>query len=88
MKQGAEKQKEVTLIPEKSHSGAVEDAREELEAVVDEGGRVTLREQESEEGVKDDGDVCSSENGFDELRTDFEATQEQYTDRISICSLD
>lgn len=87
VKQGVEKRKEVPLIPEKPHSGAVE---EELNAVVDEGGCDTLLEQETEEGVKGNGDGgdCSSENGFEELMIDFEATQEQYTDEISICSLD
>lgn len=59
---------------------------------MDEGGCDTLLERETEDGVKGDGDgdggVCSSENGFDELMTNFEATQEKYTDQISICSLD
>lgn len=86
MKQGVEKQKEISFIPEKPNSGAVE---EELNAVVDDGGCNRIREQEPEEGVKGDGDGgdCSNENGFEELMTDFEANQEQYTDEITVCSL-
>lgn len=87
MNQGVEKQKEISFIPEKPNSGAVE---EELNAVVDDSGCDPQREQETEEGVKGDGDGgdCSNENGFEELLTDFEVTQEHYTDEISICSLD